>query len=92
MKCERCGAEIKSLLVNMFDMDGADGYTARPIYEPEGYDSVEFETDQNWTGYEQEGEDMRDSIICPVCRKYPFEDEEIEVYDVVKVVMFKRPC
>lgn len=92
MKCEKCGAEINSLLVNMFDIDGADKYVVCHIYEPEGYDAIEVETDQNWTGYGQEGEDMRDSIACPFCRKYPFEDEEIQVYDVVKVVMFKRPC
>ena len=92
MKCEKCGAEIKSLLVNTFGEYGADYYSACPIHEPDGCDAAEVETSRNWTGYEQDEEDMRGSIACPFCHKYPFEDEEIQVYDVVKVVMFKRPC
>lgn len=52
-------------------------------------DAVFFETDQNWTGYELSEDEMNDGIRCPKCGKNPFKNQEIQIYDVVRVVKFK---
>ena len=33
---------------------------------------------------------MIDTITCPHCGKFPFESTEIYVYDIVRVVMFRK--
>lgn len=88
MKCERCGKEIKSLLVDTFLRDGSDAYIEQPITECEE-DAAYIETTQNWTGYELSEEEMLDTITCPHCKQFPFRSKEIQVYDVVRVVCFK---
>ena len=34
-------------------------------------------------------EEMRERIECPYCKQFPFGSEEIQVYDVVRIVCFK---
>lgn len=88
MKCERCGKKIDSVMVNKFIFEGVDGFFNIPIIEAND-NAVYVETDSNWTGYELTEEEMINTIICPQCLEYPFNDKEIQVHDVVQIVMFE---
>ena len=89
MRCEKCGKEISSLLVNIIKWGSNDREQELPLVECEG-DAAYIDTDQNWVGYELDEEEMLDTILCPHCRKFPFKNTEIEVYDIVRVVCFKE--
>lgn len=89
MKCEKCGREIDSLLVDVFRFDGSDAFDEHPVFECEE-NAAYIETSRNWTGYELSEEEMRDTIVCPHCKQFPFQSKEIQVYDVVRVVCFKE--
>lgn len=93
MKCEKCGQEIDCLLVDEFNYDGSDSDKLKPIVECEE-DAAYVETTSNWTGYELTEEEARETLRCPRCRKFPFHNQELQVYDIVRVVCFKegRPC
>jgi hypothetical protein len=87
IKCKCCGAEINSVLVGLFDHNDNDADYELPLFEcPEN--AVYFETATNWTGYDLSESEQRETITCPKCHKYPFEDE-IQVDNIVRVVMFK---
>lgn len=89
MKCEECGKEISFLNVNHFNRDGSDSYLSIPFEEvPDN--AVLIETNKNWTGYDLSEEEMIETIQCPLCGKFPFKNEEIQLYELVKVVMFKK--
>lgn len=90
MKCEKCGAEIGHLMVNTFFRDGSDGLVPIPLVEVDGEQCVWVDTNANWTGYELTEEEMPDSIECPACGQFPFESQEIQVYEIVRAVMFKK--
>ncbi len=87
MKCEKCGTEIDSLLVGVFNSDGSDVYLKLPVTECEE-NAAYIDTDANWTGYELSEEEMRETILCPHCEQFPFKNTEIQVYDIVRVVCF----
>lgn len=89
MKCEKCGKEIDSVMVGVFNYDGSDSDVKHYIEEVEE-DAAVFETEQNWTGYELSEEEQRETISCPYCGEFPFENTEIQVYNVVRVVCFRR--
>ena len=89
MKCECCGASLDSLNVLTFDYEGSDYWDEIMIEECEK-DAVVIDTDRNWTGYEQSEEEMRETIVCPRCRKWPFKSEELQIYETVRLVMFKE--
>ena len=89
MKCEKCGKEIDSLLVNVFNYDGSDSDEEFPITECEN-NAAYIDIDANWTGYELSEEEMRETILCPHCEQFPFKNTEIHVYDIVRVVCFKE--
>ena len=89
MKCEKCGQEISNLLVDVFRYDGSDTFDLHPLYECDE-NAAYIETTQNWTGYEVSEDEMRDTIVCPHCKRFPFKSTEIQVYDVVRVVCFKE--
>ncbi len=89
MKCEKCGKEIKQVKINMFAGDGSDFDTIVDIVENE-YGNAICVVDKNWSGYELTEEERIDTIMCPHCGEFPLKDEEIQVYDEVKVVMFKE--
>lgn len=91
MICEKCGKDIHSINVNTFNHDGADSFVNEFIAECEETGAVWFETTTNWVGYEQSEEEMNRTIECPHCHQNPFEDEEIQVYTVVRVVKFSKP-
>lgn len=89
MKCEKCGREFRTLNVRTFARDGSD-------YEDEcevgicNDEAVVVETSKNWCGYELTEEEMPDTITCPHCGKFPFEDKEIHVAEIVQIVMFRK--
>ena len=75
MKCEKCGSEIKQLIISVSDAYGSDCSISVDITECEK-NAVVFETDKSWTGYEQDGEDANQDIRCPICGKNPFQNDE----------------
>ncbi|MCI9092633.1 MAG: hypothetical protein HFF36_02445 [Coprobacillus sp.] len=89
MKCEKCGKEISFLNVNHFNHDGSDSYLSI-TFEEVPDNAVLIETNKNWTGYDLSEEEMIETIQCPLCGKFPFKNEEIQLYELVKVVMFKK--
>lgn len=95
MKCLNCGEIIDEVLVNTFIYDGSDTEVKTPIehiYNETGRKLVGgvIRTTYNWTGYELTDEERKETIVCPICKKYPFNnDDEIETNEVVEVICFK---
>lgn len=88
IKCEKCNKEIEYLLVNTFNYDNSDSDKIIQIQEYE-HNAVVIDIDSSWCGYELTNEEQREEIICPYCKQFPFKNKEIQVYDIVRVVMFK---
>lgn len=88
MICTNCGEEIHSVLVNMFNFEGADSFINHFIHEDKENGAVWFDITTNWTGYELSEDEMNDTIECPHCRKNPFNKKEIQVFNYVRVVKF----
>lgn len=88
IRCNKCGNAIDSVKVGRFNYDGSDSDYKYSLNEAEE-DAVYFETDANWTGYDLTEEEMSETIHCPHCNKFPFKDNEVQVYNVVRVVCFK---
>lgn len=88
IRCENCGETINALAVDVFNHDGSDSWILVPFRE---YDenAVELELTPAWTGYELDEEEQMDTICCPLCRKFPFKQKEVQTYTVIKAVMFK---
>ena len=88
-KCKRCGKEIDHVRVNFFDHEGADADISCSFVEYPNEHAIELDVDRGWTGYDldYETEECRDTIRCPFCDKFPFDDE-IHVCDIVRVIMF----
>lgn len=88
VKCKNCGAAIETVQVDFFNKDGSDCYVECAFEE---YDNgaIELDVDPNWTGYDLSDEERMNGIKCPHCGKFPFADE-IHVYDIVRVIMFKE--
>lgn len=89
MKCEKCGQEITSIEVNSFDFNSSDSFE-KVLFKEEEVDAVVLELSKNWVGYELDEEEMTSTIRCPHCNQFPFQHKEIQVYEVVRAVMFKR--
>lgn len=93
MICANCEEEIHSVLVNMFNFEGADSFINHFIQEDEETGAVWFDTTANWTGYELSEEEMNETIECPYCHKNPFKDAEVQVHNIVRVIKFiDNPC
>lgn len=90
MKCEKCGAEIHNLLMNHFDYNGSDSFISVPIVEEQDTGAVIVDVESNWTGNELTEEEQVQEIECPVCRQFPFQSEEIQTYDFIRVVCFVK--
>jgi hypothetical protein len=88
VKCEKCGKEIKTLLVDIFNRDGSDSFYTHEIVEY-AENAACVDVDPNWTGNELSEEEALDTIKCPCCGKFPFDSEEIQAVEFVRVVMFK---
>lgn len=87
MYCDKCCRELKSILIDEFQMDGSDGFVIHAVVA-QPCDAAAVETDQNWTGYDLSEEERLDTISCPYCGKFPFNNEEIQIYNIVRLVMF----
>ena len=88
IKCECCGRELNYVNVDLFDIQGSDSFERLPLYECDD-NAVYIEPGQIWTGYELSEEEQINTIECPYCNKFPFNEKDIQVEDVVRVVMFK---
>ena len=88
LKCKCCGRELNYVNVDLFDIQGSDSFERLPLYECDD-NAVYIEPGQIWTGYELSEEEQIDTIKCPYCNKFPFNEKDIQVEDVVRVVMFK---
>ena len=88
MICEKCGKEMQSIHVNMFDCSGSDSFCTYNFQECEE-DAVVIDTESAWVGYGLSEEEQQDTIECPHCHQFPFKNTEIQVYDVVRIVCFK---
>ena len=88
VKCKCCGRELNYVNVDLFDIQGSDSFERLPLYECDD-NAVYIEPGQIWTGYELSEEEQIDTIECPYCNKFPFNEKDIQVEDVVRVVMFK---
>lgn len=88
IRCENCGETLNALAVDVFYHDGSDSWHLLPFNEYE-HNAVELELTPAWTGYELDEEEQMETICCPLCRKFPFKQREIQTYTVIKVVMFK---
>jgi hypothetical protein len=71
----------------MFNYDGSDDWHTMPVGEHEC--GIFIDTERSWTGYELTEKEMLETIRCPFCKKYPFKNNEIHVYDIVRIVCFK---
>lgn len=89
MKCSKCGNHIQAVEIGKFMRDGSDIRSMADLSEYAG--CVMFDTDPNWTGYELTEDEMREDIRCPICGKYPFSSEEIQVHDLVMVYLYNKP-
>ena len=89
MKCEKCGHELSTLSVDMFNYDGSNRFVDYTFRE-EGENAVIVETPRNWVGYELLEPEMHETIRCPNCGKFPFENTEVQGCDVVRLVMFRK--
>ena len=89
MICEKCGKEINSLLVDIFNRDGTDDFYEHPITEYEE-NAVTVDVNPNWTGSGLSEEEMMDTIACPYCKAFPFEHKEVQTYEFVRLVCFKK--
>ena len=88
IKCKCCGRELNYVNVDLFDIQGSDSFERLPLYECDD-NAVYIEPGQIWTGYELSEEEQINTIECPYCNKFPFNEKDIQVEDVVRVVMFK---
>lgn len=89
MRCEKCASFLDGLELDMFNANGSDSWCNVPV-EMADEDAAVVDTEQSWTGYELTEEEMPDCIRCPSCKKFPFESTEIQVYNIVRLVMFRR--
>ena len=87
MRCKCCGKEIVHVKVDMFNHDGSDDFIDVPFQECDE-NAVYIDLNSNWTGYELSDEEQFETILCPLCNKFPFE-EELQLHEIVRVISFK---
>ena len=90
--CNHCGWPVPHVLCSCFNHDGSTSDVLFPIAEPHGHDGVaEFDLPTSWTGYELSEEEQMDTILCPHCKKFPFDTSAgINVQTIVNVVCFEK--
>lgn len=89
MICEKCGKEIATLLVDIFDYNGSDVFR-KHYYTECDEDAVVVDVSPNWTGNDLTEEEQRDTICCPHCKQFPFTNGEIQTFEFVRIVCFKK--
>lgn len=88
MKCEMCGSELSSLLIDIFSTTGDDAFLEYPVEELD-FNAVCVDVSPDWAGDELTEEEQMETIECPICRKFPFKNKEILVYHTIRLVCFK---
>ena len=83
------GEKENEIIISVSDAYGSDCSISVDITECEK-NAVVFETDKSWTGYDQDGEDANQDIRCTICGKNPFQNDEIQIFNIVRVVKFKK--
>lgn len=86
-KCCQCGKEIDKIITSVFNYDGSD-CDVEIKFKQVPFNAIVFEVGTNWVGYG--GMEDTNQIRCPICHKFPFKNEEIQCYEYVRVVCFKR--
>ena len=82
MRCKHCGKEIPKININVFQHDGTDKLELHEVSQSvwaKGYAVVA--TSRNWTGYDLDTEERLETIECPHCGKFPFDETDFEVVD-----------
>lgn len=87
MKCNNCGQEITNVLINEFQYDGTDKDRLAKI-EDLGDEVYGISTDSHWTGDGLEDEDCYDTILCPICKKFPFKSKEINRHEILYLTLW----
>lgn len=91
MKCSKCGKEIKTVHMNMFDSYGGGDSFVEHDFEEHEKDAIVIDTTKNFVGYELDEEEMVNCIECPHCKKYPFDEKSgVQMYEFIRVVLFKK--
>ena len=86
-KCCQCNKEITTIITRVFDRDGSD-YEKEVNFKQVPHNAIVFEIGTDWVGYG--GMEDTDQIMCPNCRKFPFKSDEIQCYEYLKVVCFRK--
>lgn len=89
MKCEKCGRELNAIELVMETFDGGNTIAKHSFTEMEN-GAVIVDTTPLWVGSELGLDEVHDTIVCPHCGQFPFEDTEVQIDDVVRVVMFRK--
>ena len=91
IKCEKCGKPIHEVDVLIFTREGSDVWATERLEECEN-EAVYIDTSMNWTAFDEDddSEEKKESIRCPLCHEYPFKSKEMHTYDFVRVVMFRE--
>ena len=89
IECQKCGQRIEHIITRSFNRMGDDFAEIIGLNEYET-DAVGFDTDANWCGYDLTEEEQRELIECPCCHNYPFNNKEIQIYQIVRVIGFKK--
>lgn len=85
--CNKCGNPLPFVEADCFQYDGADAWEEYPVHACSNR-AVYIDLPTSWAGDCMSEEEQMESIRCPHCHKYPFNDEEIQVYGMLRTVMF----
>lgn len=87
IKCNCCGKEIDSVEISCFNYDDSESIVNVELEEyPENAKVITF--DKSWCGYDLEEEEQIEDIQCPYCKKFPFKQKEVQVYECIRIVCF----
>lgn len=88
VRCEKCGKIINKIITNEFKADGSDREIDYPLIGTDE-EVVFFDANENLCCYGLNEEEQIEHISCPHCGEFPFKHEEVQMYNIVRVVMFK---
>lgn len=86
VKCKHCRTELKAVEILEFNFEGYDSWNIRTFDEDNG--AVVIRTGTNWCGYELDRQEQSGTIRCPYCHRFPFFENEVNVYEPVELVCF----
>lgn len=86
-RCCQCGEEIDTIITSLF-LDSGKDYDVEIKFKQVPENAIVFEVGTDWVGYG--GMEDTSQIRCPKCHKFPFKIEEIQCYEYLRVVCFKK--